>query len=65
MATAFFGIRQAGYHQSLIRASNKQGRPQQLLRAPLLVGGDGGIRTRESRFCRPLPYHLATSPGLF
>ena len=24
--------------------------------------GDGGIRTRESGLCRPLPSHLATSP---
>src|SRR5258708_778288 len=25
-------------------------------------GGDGRDRTGEWRFCRPLPYHLATSP---
>src|SRR5262245_9644029 len=25
-------------------------------------GGDDRIRTGEWRFCRPLPYHLATSP---
>ena len=26
------------------------------------AGGDDRIRTGEWRFCRPLPYHLATSP---
>ncbi len=26
------------------------------------TGGDERIRTAESGFCRPLPYHLATSP---
>src|SRR5207302_11442064 len=26
-------------------------------------GGDGRDRTGEWRFCRPLPYHLATSPS--
>src|SRR5204863_2307403 len=26
--------------------------------------GAGRNRTDESRFCRPLPYHLATAPGV-
>ena len=25
-------------------------------------GGGGGNRTRECRFCKPMPYHLATPP---
>ncbi len=29
------------------------------------AGGDERIRTAEWGFCRPLPYHLATSPPLF
>src|SRR2546427_11994276 len=28
-----------------------------------LFRGAGRNRTDESRFCRPLPYHLATAPG--
>ena len=31
----------------------------------LISGGDNQIRTGESRFCRPLPYHLAMSPYIF
>ena len=28
------------------------------------LGGHGRIRTAEWGFCRPLPYHLATWPGV-
>lgn len=28
-------------------------------------GGEGGNRTRAYRFCKPVHYHFATSPGTF
>ena len=49
------------YHYFLIRVSLS--RETQLVKFRTENGGGNRIRTGESRFCRPLPYHLAMPPS--